>query len=253
VGETLSPLYPAPSGLWDNGLALQVRLVRGTLDSVSLAQVLSGANLAAIGDGGVENWEVFQFAEASLVAPETYALRVRLRGQAGTDATRPDVWPAGSRLVLLDGGAPQIGLPAAARGVMRYFRYGPAARPLDDPSFTGFSAAFAGIGLRPYAVSHLRSRKAGGDLAVDWVRRTRIDGDSWDGLDVPLGEDAELYRVQVIADGTVQREDFVALPGWTYTAAMRTSDAVNAPYRVEVAQLSARFGPGPAVGLILAS
>ena len=36
-----------------------------------------------------------------------------------------------------------------------------------------------------------------------------------------------------------------AAPAFTYTAAMQAADAVSLPYTIEVAQVSARFGPGP--------
>jgi hypothetical protein len=55
---------------------------------------------------------------------------------------------------------------------------------------------------------------------VTWVRRTRIDGDSWSGADVPLGGDREAYLVRVSRGGAVLREEEVATPAWTYTAAI---------------------------------
>ncbi len=66
-----------------------------------------------------------------------------------------------------------------------------------------------------------------GDWAVQWVRRTRYGGDSWEGLEVPLGEDAELYRLDILdaldGAGAAQRRDVVAGIR-TYTAAMQTDD-----------------------------
>jgi hypothetical protein len=75
------------------------------------------------------------------------------------------------------------------RGVLaRHWRVGPARRALDDPSYVERVLAFDGIGLRPLRPVHLRAAGAGPDLAVRWIRRGRIDADSWSGLDVPLGE-----------------------------------------------------------------
>jgi hypothetical protein len=62
---------------------------------------------------------------------------------------------------------------------------------------------------------------------------------------VPLGEEREGYVVRVIAAGAIRREVQVTAPGWTYAAADRAADGVAGPFRVEVAQLSDRFGPGP--------
>ena len=197
IGRTLSPLRRTASGLWDRGPAIRVELVRGALASADEAAVLAGANAAAIGDGSAELWEIFQFARAVPVAPRVWDLSLRLRGQAGTDAMTPEVWPEGSVLVLLDGAPRQIGLPRSARGLDRHYRIGPASRPYDDASYRHRVAAFEGIGLRPYAPTHLRARRQGGDLVVTWVRRTRIDGDGWGRGDVPLGEAREAYLVRV--------------------------------------------------------
>ncbi len=79
---------------------------------------------------------------------------------------------------------------------------------------------------------------------ISWVRRTRIDGDDWSGLDVPLGEESESYLVRVRSGAAVLREDLTDTPQWHYSAAMKSTDGVSSPYSVEVAQASAVFGAG---------
>ncbi|NBD28500.1 MAG: host specificity protein [Alphaproteobacteria bacterium] len=247
IGVTETELAQAQPGVWDRGAALRVRLIRGTLDSLAPAQVLGGGNLAAIGDGSVDAWELFQFAEAELVAERTYDLRLRLRGQAGSDGLMPAAWPVGSVFVLLDGVPEQLALAPTARGTLRHFRYGPATRPLSDPSFQYRAETFRGNGLRPYPVAHLRADSGvGGDLALSWIRRTRIDGDSWDQAEVPLGETGETYRVQVHSGATLLREVTRSSPGWTYGAGAQASDGATGEITISVAQVSDRYGPGPA-------
>ena len=34
-----------------------------------------------------------------------------------------------------------------------------------------------------------------------WIRRGRIDGDTWEGVDISLGEESEQYRLRVLRDG----------------------------------------------------
>ncbi|MEO6299624.1 MAG: glycoside hydrolase/phage tail family protein, partial [Paracoccaceae bacterium] len=199
-GTTQSPMKVAMPGLWDHGLPLRVKLSTGQLSSVALLEVLNGANLAAIGDGSPENWEVFQFSHADLVAYRTYDLSIRLRGQVGTDAVLPPVWPAGSYFVLLDSAVTQINLAASARGLDRFYRIGAAKRGYSDRNIVVESLAFNGVGLRPYSVSHLAlDGSAGEAITAGWLRRTRIEGDSWMSGDVPLGEDSERYLVQVLS------------------------------------------------------
>jgi hypothetical protein len=236
----------AAPGRWDRGIALRVRVVGGALASVSAEEVLNGANLAAIGDGSPGGWELFQFTDAVLVGPGLYDLAGRLRGQLGTDGTMPAAWPVGSRFVLMNGLPRQIEVPLSARGLARHYRVGPALRSYDDPIYSHHVLAFDGIGLRPYAPCHLRAaRAADGTLALSWIRRTRIDGDTWSSVEVPLGEEREAYLLRVTKDGAVLRAVDLDAPAWTYPAAQRAADGAAGAFGIEVAQVSDRFGPGP--------
>ncbi len=244
IGVTQSVLSAATPGLWDRGPALRVSLLGGTLSAVTPEAVLNGANVAAIGDGSNDNWEVFQFTDAQLIAPGVFDLSVRLRGQAGTDGLMPDTWPEGSTFVLIDGAPEQINLDLSARDLARHYRVGPAARPVSDPSYQHYVEAFKGVGLRPYAPAGLSQLKDGNDDLFRWHRRTRIDGDSWVSTEVPLGEDNEAYLLRISSNGTVIRQENLTTTGWTYTAAMRAADGVTGTYTLEIAQLSQSFGPG---------
>lgn len=246
IGQTETPLFRSRPGIWDMGAALQVKLLNGSLESRETAAILNGANLAAIGDGSNGHWELFQFRTAELVAGDTYLLSHRLRGQAGSDGIMPDVWPAGSWFVLMDGTPAQIDLASKQRRIARHFRIGPAWRGYDDPSYTHLVEAFDGNGLRPYAPCHLQAVMTNGaDIQFRWVRRTRIDGDVWELPDVPLGEDAESYVVRVRKGGKIVREDMAMASAWTYARSLQHSDGAVLPLQFEVAQVSARYGTGP--------
>ncbi|WP_226550449.1 baseplate multidomain protein megatron [Celeribacter naphthalenivorans] len=249
IGVTQTALDAAKPGLWDRGPVLRVKLTRGELSSVDPLDVLNGANVAAIGDGTSSNWEVFQFANAEIVGENTYDISMRLRGQAGTDGLdtgdKTQSWPAGSRFVLIDTTLRQLDLPQSSRGLARHYRIGPSNRAYDDTSFNHYVEAFDGIGLRPYAPAHLQAEPTGtGGTAVSWVRRTRIDGDSWQSFEVPLGESYELYLVRVIKDGAILREVTTGSSSWTYTASQKTSDGLTGAYEIHVAQMSESFGAG---------
>ncbi|MDG4649811.1 glycoside hydrolase TIM-barrel-like domain-containing protein [Roseibacterium sp. SDUM158017] len=245
AGRLETPLAAAPPGLWDRGAPMRVRIAGGALSSAEAGAVLNGANVAAIGPGDGAGWEVIQFREATLVGEDLWEVSLRLRGQAGTDADMPAVWPEGSLFVVLDGAVGQLDLPASARGLARHWRVGPARRSLDDPSYVERVLAFAGIGLRPLAPVHLRASAEGGDRVVTWIRRSRIDADSWEGAEVPLGETFESYALRVVDAGALRREEVLGAPSFTYTAAMRAADGTSGPYSIEVAQISERFGAGP--------
>lgn len=245
MGITQSALAAAPAGRIDRGPGLEVKLISGTLSSVETASMLSGANLAAIGDGSPDNWELFQFAEATIVDKDTYHLGGRLRGQLGTDGLMPDVWPEGSWFVLLNGLPEQIDLSRNLRRVVQTYRVGPARRPVDDVSYVQEVLAFNGNGERPYTPAHLRAqRTSNGDLAVTWVRRTRVDGDSWDVPEVPLGEESEAYLLRLLRGTEVIRETTVSDARWQYSAVDQIADGATGALEIEIAQISAAYGPG---------
>jgi hypothetical protein len=245
VGRTETPLAAAGVGVWDEGTPLQVKLLTGELEAKSEEAVLNGANLAAIGDGTSGNWELFQFQNAELISNDTYQLSRRLRGQLGSDKNISSVWPTGSWIVLMNGAPQQIDLKSAQRRLSRHFRIGPASRSLDDASYSYLREAFDGNGLRPYAPCHLTlDWTPQQDLVVSWIRRTRIEGDSWDLSEVPLGEENEAYVMRVSDGNRLLRETIVSTPNWSYSRAEQIADLLPAHFTVQVAQMSSLYGTG---------
>ncbi|MEO0750163.1 MAG: phage tail protein, partial [Pseudomonadota bacterium] len=243
IGITQGPLAPVGSGIIDRGDALTVNMIYGTLESLSDDQVLGGGNLCAIGDGNPGNWELIQFRDATLVDEDTYEITHRLRGQLGSE--REEVWPTGSYIVRLDGSPQQIDLAVSQLGLDRFYRVGPASQPVDSPAFSQAQLAFDGVGLRPLSPVHLRlSGRPGQSRTARWIRRTRIGGDPWQGIDVPLGEEREQYLVRVRQGDAVLREVFVDSPEWTYDLAAQSSDGINGAFELDVAQVSAVIGAG---------
>ncbi|MEJ6402302.1 baseplate megatron protein TIM-barrel domain-containing protein [Yoonia sp. 2307UL14-13] len=251
MGLTHTPLLRGSSGIWDRQEGFEVTLVSGALSSATVATVLAGGNVFAIGDGSADLWEVVQFTHATPIAADRYRLSGLLRGQAGSRGVIPDIWPIGSRVVMLDGVPDQMDLPSAARGNLRHFRYGPAKSPISAPSYRHVSHAFQGNGLRPYPVAHLRAKSVEGGICFSWIRCSRIDGDIWADDDTPLGEETERYTVRVVQNGEVRRDIRVDNPAWIYGDDEISREVGASPYAVEVAQVSARFGAGSFTRIVL--
>ncbi|MCB5410021.1 baseplate multidomain protein megatron [Pseudogemmobacter faecipullorum] len=246
IGVTETALAAARPGIWDRGPALRIRLSRGALQARDPLDVLNGANVMAIGDGSAAHWEVFQFARAGLVGPDRWELSLRLRGQAGSDGIMPPNWPSGSRVVLLDGAPVPVDLPLSARGLARDYRIGQLARGYAAPSAVAISSAFDAIGLRPYPVAHLRARgRAGGEIRFSWIRRGRIDADSWQQSEIALGEESEAYLLRIESGAMVLQSYTTQLPEFLYSPGQQAADGAAAGCFLAVAQLSLRFGPGP--------
>lgn len=245
IGQTETALPAFRPGVIDRAARLRVRLGAGELASASVESVLNGANLAAVGDGSAGNWELVQFTDATPISRDLWELSGFLRGQCGTDMAIPPVWPVGSLFVLVTPAMRQIALRDSEVGLARTYRIASALRGYTDGSAIQRTETFTGIGRRPYAVAHLRHGPGPLGPRFTWVRRTRIDGDGWRSVEVPLGEVNEAYAVQIWQGGLRKRETVVAAPFFDYPAAMVLADGVQGVYRLGVAQISESFGPGP--------
>ncbi len=247
IGTTLSDLGRAQAGVWDDGDALIVEMSGETaLQSISDAALFAGGNTLAIGDGSTDTWEIIQYRDAELIAPNTFALKRRLRGQLGSDGVMPIIWPAGSQIIKLDSAVRQLSLTDAQRGLDLQFRIGSLARGPEDASALALDASFDGNGLRPYPVAHLRTEKLSASLTrFTWIRRTRRGGDSWQSLEVPLAEENEQYAIEVVKDAIVRRSVTSTTASWEYSLTMQAADTVSTPYTIRVAQLSQAYGAGP--------
>ncbi len=243
IGVTQTEMRSASSATLDRGDPLRVRLTNGTLASIDNEMLLAGGNTFAIGDGSSDAWEIFQARKATLVGTRTYDLSLRLRGRLGTDGVMPELWPVGSYVVALNGLPEQLPVPSSSRGVLRHYRIGPASQSYDHVSYIHQTNAFSGNGLRPYSVVHLRAKNVTEDLHVSWIRRTRIDGDQWNALEVPLGEESEQYILHIERDGLLLREEILTTPLFIYSQEARAADGPHV--LIKVAQLSTRFGSGP--------
>tara|TARA_B100002003_G_scaffold151479_1_gene140400 strand:- start:76 stop:4023 length:3948 start_codon:yes stop_codon:yes gene_type:complete len=245
VGKLITPLGAAEPWRWTRGIKAQVQMLSGTLSSADRLAVLNGANLAAL-SSPLGGWEVLQFQEATLVAPGIYELSGFLRGVAGTEPLIGAPTPAGAVLVMLNRRLIEIDLGREALDLERHYRIGPAS---DDPGSSSFAHAtwtWTGSALRPFAPVHLAAeRQPGGDVAVTWIRRGRLDTDVWPASETPLFEESEAYRVRVRAtSGTVVRQMQVSSPEFIYTTAMQAADGVPGAATFEIAQMSAAVGAG---------
>lgn len=99
----------------------------------------------------------------------------------------------------------------------------------------------------PWSPVHLRARRlASGDVALSWIRRTRVGGDDWDAVEVPLGETREAYEVRVRVGPVVVRRIASTTTTALYTAADQTADHGLLPATLDlaVAQISDTRGAG---------
>ena len=246
-GTLLDALAAGFLHVFDRSTAVSVKLDNGALSSVTETELLQGANIAAIGDQ-VLGWEIVQFTSTELVGPDTYRISHILRGQSGSNPEMPALRPAGARFVLLNGAVVQPVMTLADAGLTQTWKIGPAQYDVQR-DYVSLTEQSRMLGLRPFSPCQLRVKSAAAGLAVSWIRRTRIDGDSWDVVEVPLGEDSEAYALDILSGTTLKRSVTVSSPAFTYAAADRLADfgAGAAAITFRVAQLSATYGRGAAL------
>ncbi|MEM7425181.1 MAG: glycoside hydrolase/phage tail family protein [Pseudomonadota bacterium] len=246
MGETLWDFYAGPTARLDRGNRLRIRMRSGALQSVSDLELLNGANVAALRNGeGV--WEVFQFRDAVLTSADVYEVSALLRGQGGSELAMRNPVPAGAPFVLLNGAVLQANLSLSDVGRALTWRWGPRTRDASDPSYAEEMHTFTGVGQRPLSPVHVRGAKEPGGIGISWVRRTRLGGDSWAQVEVPLAEEVEAYEVDILNDtGATVRTLSSAVPSVQYADAEITADfgAVPSSLKVRVYQLSATAGRG---------
>jgi hypothetical protein len=251
MGRLEAPLPPGFSGRLDRR-SLRVRLSFGALSSRSLEEVLAGANTLAVETAA--GWEIVQYRDADLGTDGVWTLSGLLRGQMGTEAPAAAGAASGARCVVLTPAVEQAAFALDLRGLPLAFAAGPADDPVTAETFRTLTFTGTARGLVPLSPAHLRAqRKASGDIAVTWVRRTRVGGDSWTGEDVPLGEAQERYRLEVrrASDGALMRTAETAAQAFTYTGAMQAADFPGGTpaLTISVAQLSDAVGPGDWAGV----
>jgi hypothetical protein len=245
LGETLTALPAGLIGRFDYRASVDVRLFQGALQSASVSAVLDGANAIAIGTQAT-GYELLQFQSAQLLAPATYRLSGLLRAQDGSLAEMLSLRSAGQDFVLLNGAVLPARLSLAEALAPQQWTCGPAQFDPAHPSYAQSTLAATSRSLRCLAPAHFTMRREGDDFVFRWIRRTRRDGDSWDMVDVPLGEDTESYIIEILDGSVIKRSITVATSTFTYTAAQIAADFGAPPtsFTVRVAQVSPVVGSG---------
>ena len=158
--------------------------------------------------------------------------------------------------MLIDGAVPLLDLSEAESGLDLTVRAGPAGAVYDPDVFVDVALGACRRGLACLPPVHLVATRdeVSGDVTFAWIRQTRIGGDGWEQVAVPLGETGEAYDISIFDGETLLRTLSVTSPSATYASTDQTADfgALPADISVAVAQVSPTEGPGIAARQTLA-
>lgn len=245
IGRLTDPLYSGPTEIWDRGNTVYVQFDFGAISSVSELTAMERATALGIQNADGE-WEVIQFATATLVAPLKYAVTNLLRGRLGTEFAMRNPVAADALVVLLEPSQlSALNVTSELAATPLNYKWGPSRYPYTDASYqTGLRYGYRS-GLRPYSPADLHlDRLADTTLVINWSRRTRFGGDNWEIAEVPLNEEVEQYRLRIYSGVTLKREVITNEPFYNYSAALQTTDfgGLQTSLKVAVAQYGSDYG-----------
>ena len=245
MGNAFNPIgAPDEFDVVDEENVLRATIIQGALESVTLAQMLNGANHFAYGAAG--RWEILAARDCTQEADGSWTLQGLLRGRFGSE------WAAGSHaigdtLVLLtDADVQFIGLPLVTRGVLTQTRGITSGATIDTDADREFT--YNAENLLPLSPVYLNGNRhpSTRDWTLTWTRRTRIGGEWMDFVDAPLGETSESYEVDVFSGSVVVRTLSASTPTVAYTSAQQVADfgSNQGTLSLRVYQLSSTVGRG---------
>ena len=248
MGRSLTDLPAGPLWRWDDRNSLTFTLYGGVLTSPGDLDALSGAQLLLLkaADGSSE---VISFARADLIGPNQWRVHRLVRGLGGSEEQAQRLLPAGALVVVLDGAVQPLISGAAQSGETWFWRIAPPNADPYDPFAVAMTATAGPAALLPLAPYGLSAKRSQDGIRVTWLRRGRLDADSWAGTDIPLDESSEAYHVALLKDGVVIRQSDVTSPNFFYAAADEMADFGTRQTRLSmrVQQMSAAVGLGRAL------
>ena len=245
MGSALTALPRGVTEVFDEANSVDVSLIHGELESVTLDAILNGANLAVIGN------EIIQFRTVTLLDAGKYRLSNLLRGRMGTE------WAIGThvaaeRFVMLDNAVSAELMPSYLIGLSRKYKAVSLGKDLNSAAAVDFT--YNAVSLKPYAPVHVTaSRDGSGVISLSWQRRTRIGGELRGSVDVPLNEESEKYEVEIYNGAELVRTLSVTAPNAIYTDLQQVADfgAVQPSLSIKIYQISAIVGRGTALSAII--
>ena len=222
IGSVEAPAAAGQAALIDRAGQVVVRLAREDmiLSDADADALDAGANMALTGD------ELLQFGHAEPLGGGRWRLSQLWRGRRGTPSAGGSV---GDRFALLDGAAVRtIDLPLVALGTTISVM---ATGVGDGEAPPTVAVPVTGRSVLPPPPTALRwSPAAGGGADVAWTRRSRAGWRWLNGVDAPLVEEREAYRV-VIASTQGAREVEVTAPAVAVTAGERGAGPLSVTVR----------------------
>ena len=247
MGVVTVPPGAASPHLFDTRSVLVVTLLHDgmTLGNASDLQLSQGANLCLAGE------ELIQFGQATPLGGGVFRLERLLRGRRGTE-TAMELHSAGERFVLIER---ERLFTMASTHVHMGDSLIVDAIGIGDGTPVERSCLVRGRATLPLPPVHLRAESAAGSRLLSWTRRSRTGWRWFDGVDVPLGEERELYALEWVGSAGVFRTAQTSAASYDYDATQIAADIAaghGGAISVRISQIGTYGASAPAqIGLTI--
>lgn len=212
IGVTVGMLGSVSDpSVWDRTNSLVINFFSNTtLSSVTEQELLANPELNLLGviNPSTNAVEYVQFKTATAgaaVAPyvTNYTVGTFLRGRVGSDGNVGAHTSADDVVVIDSTVLPRRMAVADVERTLK-FKFVTSGQSVDDAAEV--TQTLRGNSLRPLAPVNLTgTRDALGNLLLQWTGRSRINPGMIPGSDVPIGEDEEIYNVEIMDGASVVR------------------------------------------------
>ena len=224
--------------------SIDVLMITGTpASAINELAVLNGENAVALGQ------EIFQFRDVTDLGNNVFRLSHLLRGRLGTEqhmnshvANELAVFLESTTIRKIQGNLEELNMSRIWKAVG-------IGQSLVDVS--GKAIIDTGVAIKPWAPVFIRGSRGvplADDLLIEWTRRTRINGEWLDSVDVGLGEQIFEFKVEILtgAGSVIRTFTVIDTDIQLYLETEQSSDFGSAqdPVLVRVAQKSEQFGFG---------
>ena len=248
IGYCTGSIGAGPTHIVDTASRLNVRLLSGSLASVTELQMFAGNNHFAYGLDG--RWEIVAAMTVTAESDGTFTLQNMMRGRFGTEQ-HMTAHANSDMLVLLDTTQLRfIGLDVGALNITRQWRAVTRGAILDSAPDVSF--AYSGVNLECLSPIDATASMllSSNDWTITWVRRSRLPVEAFSGVATPIGESSESYEVDIHADDTmttvVRTITGLSSPSATYTNAQQVADFGSTQFEINfsIYQVSSMLGRG---------
>lgn len=227
----------------DNFSSVTVKLLKGTLNSITDDQLHNNYNMCLIGN------EVLQFKNATLIDTNTYQLTGLLRGRFGTEQFI-STHQIGESFVILNASSKTLGRILKDQSQLNILRYYKNVTFKDKLSNTNYNQYMnTGVGLKNYSVNNIQGFKDTlNNFNIKFTKRVRGYSKMID-FQGAYDPDGDFYEAEIFSDNTfttVKRLITFNSQNFVYGSSDQISDfgSVQSTIYIKIYKLNPIIGRG---------